>query len=121
MLILVFIWGKINLCAKAKRRQRRHAGIKKPNRKDVLVLRLADSATVMGLGDQLMRALVLAAVLAVAAREREIETLGLDFGLVNARLLVRRTRAAGVPTTRTWASAASSSRAASASASPSRA
>jgi len=38
-----------------------------------------------------------AAVLAVAARERDIATLGLDFGVVNARLLVRRTRAAGVP------------------------
>jgi phosphatidylserine/phosphatidylglycerophosphate/cardiolipin synthase-like enzyme len=38
-----------------------------------------------------------AAVLAVGARARDLATLGLDFGVVNARLLVRQIRAAGVP------------------------
>lgn len=38
-----------------------------------------------------------AAILAVAERAADFETLGVDFGLVNARLLVRRIRAGGVP------------------------
>lgn len=38
-----------------------------------------------------------AAVLAIDDRERDFDTLGVDFGPVNARLLGRRLRAAGVP------------------------
>ena len=38
-----------------------------------------------------------AAVLAIGARDQHFEQLGVDFGAVNARLLLRRIRAAGVP------------------------
>ncbi|MBK9030592.1 MAG: phosphatidylserine/phosphatidylglycerophosphate/cardiolipin synthase family protein [Myxococcales bacterium] len=59
---------------------------------------LADVAGVAARHAQLADAgLPAAAVLALGARERDFATLGVDFGLVNAQLLVRRLRAAGVP------------------------